>query len=210
MAEKDKSLKTGIFGGAFNPPHNGHVNLVMEAVKQLNLRRLIIIPTFESPHKATKLAPFEKRMEMARLAFPETIEYGKGMTCKVEISDIERELGGVSYTINTIRELKAREPDSRFYLLIGGDMLFSFDSWFKYESILKETTVCAVARGGDSYSDMLEYANEMGRVKVLPTDIVDVSSTQVREAVKSGLDISSLVPDAISLYITENGLYRAD
>ncbi len=210
MAEQDKSLKTGIFGGAFNPPHNGHVNLVMEAVKQLKLRRLIVIPTFESPHKATKLAPFEQRMEMARLAFPETIEYGKGMTCKVEISDIERELGGVSYTINTIRELKAREADSRFYLLIGGDMLFSFDTWFKYESILKETAVCAVARGGDSYADMLEYANELGRIKVLSTDIVDVSSTQVRQAVADGGDISLLVPEKVRSYIGENGLYKAD
>lgn len=208
MAEQDKSLKTGIFGGAFNPPHNGHLNLVMEAVKQLKLRRLIIIPTFESPHKSTRLLPFEQRMEMARLAFPEVIEYGKGMQCRVEISDIEKHMGGISYTINTVRELKKSEADSRFYLLIGGDMLFSFDHWFKYESILKETAVCAVARGGDNYADMLEFANEMGRIKVLPTEIVDVSSTQVREAISDGKDISQLVPIAVADYISEKGLYK--
>ncbi|MGN0682741.1 MAG: nicotinate (nicotinamide) nucleotide adenylyltransferase [Oscillospiraceae bacterium] len=202
-------VKTGIFGGAFNPPHNGHVNLALEAVKQLNLRRLIIIPTFESPHKTTKLAPFEQRMEMCERAFPEVLEYGKGMKCEIEISDIERHMGGVSYTINTVRELKKQKPDRRFFLLIGGDMLYSFDKWFKYESLLKECQVCAAARGGDNYADMLEFANEMGRIKVLPMDIVDVSSTQVRESVAEGGDISAFVPKTVADYIAENGLYKS-
>lgn len=209
MANSDKSIKTGIFGGAFNPPHNGHVNLAVEAAKQLKLRRLIIIPTFESPHKSTQLAPFEQRMELCERSFPKTVEYGKGLKCDIEISDIERHMGGISYTINTIRELKKREPNSRFYLLIGGDMLYSFDKWFKYESILKECEVCAAARGGDNFADMLEFANEMGRIKVLPMDIVDISSTQVREAVANGGDVSALVPKAAADYIAENGLYKS-
>ncbi len=210
MAEADKSVKTGIFGGAFNPPHNGHVNLAVEAARQLKLRRLMIIPTFESPHKSTKLAPFGQRMEMCGSAFPETVDLGNGIVCNIEISDIERRMGGVSYTINTIRELQKLEPKSRFYLLIGGDMLYSFDKWFKYESILKECEVCAAARGGDNYADMLEFANEMGRIKVLPMDIVDVSSTQVREAAANGGDISAFVPKAVAGYIAENGLYKSE
>lgn len=210
MANSDKSVKTGIFGGAFNPPHNGHVNLAVEAAKQLKLRRLIIIPTFESPHKSTKLAPFKQRMEMCESAFPKSIDLGNGIVCNVEVSDIEQHLGGLSYTIHTIRELKKKEPNSRFYLLIGGDMLYSFDKWFKYESILKETEVCAAARGGDNYSDMLEFANEMGRIKVLPMDIVDISSTQVREAVANGGNISDFVPEATARYIAENGLYKPE
>lgn len=210
MANSEKLVKTGIFGGAFNPPHNGHVNLALEAARQLKLRRLMIIPTFESPHKSTKLAPFDDRMAMCRSAFPEKLDLGNGIVCDIEISDIERQMGGVSYTINTIRELRDREPHSRFYLLIGGDMLFSFDKWFKYESILKECEVCAAARGGDSYADMMEFANEMGRIKVLPMDVVDVSSTQVRETAASGGDISALVPNAVADYIAENGLYKSE
>jgi len=210
LAESDKSVKTGIFGGAFNPPHNGHVNLAVEAARQLKLRRLMIIPTFESPHKSTKLAPFEQRMEMCRSAFPETVDLRNGIVCNIEISDIECHMGGVSYTINTIRELQKREPKSRFYLLIGGDMLYSFDKWFKYESILKEAEVCAAARGGDNYADMLEFANEMGRIKVLPMDIVDVSSTQVRETAANGGDISGFVPKAVAEYIAEHGLYKSE
>ena len=140
-------IKTGIFGGAFNPVHNGHVRLAEEAVKQLKLKRLLIIPTYVSPHKATKLAPFEDRAEMCRYAF--------GHIDGVEVSDIERRLGGTSYTINTLRALKDQYPQEQFFLLIGGDMLFSFEKWYKYESILKEAKVCAAARDSDSLVDMM-------------------------------------------------------
>lgn len=192
--------KTGIFGGAFNPVHNGHVRLAEEAVKQLKLKKLLIIPTFESPHKATKLAPFDDRAEMCRRAF--------GHIAGAEVSDIERRLGGTSFTINTIRELKRQFPGDQFFLLIGGDMLYSFDQWFKYEAILNEAKVCAVARGGDSYSDMLEFANEMGKIRVLPTQAVDISSTEIREKIAAGENITGFVPDGAAEYIAEHGLYR--
>lgn len=195
--------KTGIFGGAFNPVHNGHVNLAREAIEQLKLRKLLIIPTSESPHKATKLLPFDTRMEMCRLAFD-----GISDKCEITVSDIERKMGGVSYTINTIRELAKQCPEAQFYLLIGGDMLFSFREWYKYESILKESKVCAVARGGDNFTDMLEFAAEMGRVKVLPTNVVDVSSTEIRGKLAAGKDISELVPQNVAEYIAANDLYR--
>lgn len=200
--------KTGILGGAFNPVHNGHIHLAKEAISQLKLRRLLVIPTYESPHKATKLLPFEERAEMCRLAFWGIGEGYSHGNCAVEISDIERELGGVSYTINTIRELNKRYPDERFYLIIGGDMLFSFTKWYKYESILKESTVCAAARGGDNFADMLEYANEVGRIKVMPTEVVDISSTEVRERLKNGESVSELIPESVGEYIIENKLYK--
>lgn len=196
-------IKTGIFGGAFNPVHNGHVNLAKEAIEQLKLRELLIIPTFEPPHKSTKLLPFDVRAEMCKRAFE-----GISDKCGVTVSDIEREMGGVSYTINTIRALSGQYPDRQLFLLIGGDMLFSFKQWYRYESILKESRVCAVARGGDSFTDMLEFAAEMGRVKVLPTNVVDISSTEIRERLAAGGDISELVPRAVAEYIAENDLYR--
>lgn len=200
--------KTGIFGGAFDPVHNGHVHLAKEAISQLKLRRLLIIPTYESPHKNTKLLPFEQRAEMCRLAFS---EIGEGYThgsCKIEISDIEQKMGGISYTINTLRELKKLYPNERFYLIIGGDMLFSFTKWYKYESILKESTVCAAARGGDNFADMLEFANEVGRIKVMPTEVVDISSTEIRERLKKNESVSGLVPESVEKYIAENGLFK--
>lgn len=196
-------IKTGVFGGAFNPPHTGHINLAKEAIEQLKLRKLLIIPTFESPHKATKLAPFEERAEMCRRAFS-----GISDKCEVEICEIERELGGISYTINTLRALKKRYTDARFFLLIGGDMLFSFTEWYKYESILKECEVCAAARGGDNFSEMLEYATEVGHIKVLPTNVVDISSTEIREKIQKGEDTSAWINEDVRGYIEEKGLYR--
>ena len=192
-------IKTGIFGGAFNPVHNGHVRLAEEAVKQLKLKKLLIIPTFDSPHKDTKLAPFDDRAEMCRRAF----SHIEG----AQICDIERRLGGKSYTINTVRALKDECPGEQFFLLIGGDMLFSFDKWYKYESLLKETKVCAIARDNDSLVDMMEFANELGRVKVLPTKAVEVSSTEIRERVSRGEDVSQLVPQTVAEYIAANSLY---
>ncbi|MGN0688328.1 MAG: nicotinate (nicotinamide) nucleotide adenylyltransferase [Oscillospiraceae bacterium] len=192
-------IKTGIFGGAFNPVHNGHVRLAEEAVKQLKLKKLLIIPTFDSPHKETKLAAFDDRAEMCRRAF----SHIEG----AQICDIERRLGGKSYTINTVRALKDECPGEQFFLLIGGDMLFSFDKWYKYESLLKETKVCAIARDNDSLVDMMEFADEMGRVKVLPTKAVEVSSTEIRERVSRGEDVSQLVPQTVAEYIAANSLY---
>lgn len=197
----DNVKKTGIFGGAFNPVHNGHVRLAEEAVKQLKLRRLLIIPTYVSPHKHTELLPYEDRAEMCRRAF--------GHIPGAEVSDIEVRLGGTSYTINTVRALKQLYPDEQFFLLIGADMLFSFDKWYKYESLLKETKVCAAARDSDSFADMMEYANELGRIKVLPTQAIELSSTQVRSIAQQGGDITGMVPQGVAEYISEKGLYRA-
>lgn len=197
----DSVKKTGIFGGAFNPVHNGHVRLAEEAVKQLKLRKLLIIPTCVSPHKHTQLLPYEDRAEMCRRAF--------GHIPGAEVSDIEVRLGGTSYSINTIRALKELYPDESFFLLIGGDMLFSFEKWYRYESILKEVRVCAVARDGDSLANMMEYANELGRIKVLPTQVVEMSSTEVREKAAAGGDISGMVPQGVADYIREKGLYKA-
>ncbi len=197
----DNVKKTGIFGGAFNPVHNGHVRLAEEAVKQLKLRKLLIIPTYVSPHKHTELLPYEDRAEMCRRAF--------GHIPGAEVSDIEVRLGGTSYSINTIRALKELYPDESFFLLIGGDMLFSFEKWYRYESILKEVKVCAAARDGDSLADMMEYANELGRIKVLTTQVVEMSSTEVREKAAAGGDISGMVPQGVADYIREKGLYKA-
>lgn len=197
----DNVKKTGIFGGAFNPVHNGHVRLAEEAVKQLKLRRLLIIPTYVSPHKHTELLPYEDRAEMCRRAF--------GHIPGAEVSDIEVRLGGTSYTINTVRALKQLYPDEQFFLLIGADMLFSFDKWYKYESLLKETKVCAAARDSDSLADMMEYANELGRIKVMPTQAIELSSTQVRSIAQQGGDITGMVPQGVADYISEKGLYRA-
>ncbi len=193
--------KVGIFGGTFDPVHIGHVELAKQAAKELKLTETLVIPTGESPFKDKTGASFRQRFEMVQLAF----EGSDGFA----VSDIEKKLGGKSYTINTIRALKEIYPQkTEFYLIIGGDQLFSLEKWFRYEAILKETHVVAVTREGISYTDMAEYANEIGRVKVLNLTVPDVSSTQIRDMIKSGKDTEGLLCPAVLDYIMKEGLYR--
>lgn len=194
-------IKIGIFGGAFNPIHKGHVNMANEAFADLKLDKMLIIPTGNPPHKNCPEVSFEDRMEMCRLAFNEN--------AKFEISDIEGKSSKKSYTINTVRALKKKYPENTmFYLLIGGDMLFYFEKWYRYEALLGECKVVAVARENSEYSDMVEYASEIGRIKVLNLSVTEVSSTEIREKIFTGSDVSGLVPEKVLEYIEEKKLYN--
>lgn len=193
-------IKVGIFGGSFNPVHCGHINMAKGAADLLKLDKVLVMPTANSPHRETAATPFEDRMEMCRLAFADDKRF--------EISDFEKKLGGKNYTILTLRALKEVYPkDTMFYLLIGGDMLFYFKKWYRYESILKECTVVAAARENSEYIDLMEFANELGRVKVLNLPVVEASSTEVRERLSRGESTEGLIPQAVAEYIKEKGLY---
>lgn len=191
--------KIGILGGAFDPPHNGHIHLAAEAMRALKLKKLLIIPTGVSPHKAQSLTPFQQRVEMCRLAF--------GGLSGVEISEIEGGGRGRSYTIDTLRRLKNIYPaDTAFHLIIGADMLFSFEKWYKYEAILKECSVVAAARENGQYIDMIEYAAELGRVRVLNIPELMASSSEARALVRGGKPAP--VPESVASFIKEKELYR--
>lgn len=193
--------KVGIFGGSFNPVHKGHTELARAAFKSLKLNEMLIIPTAQSPHKVMSAVSFEDRMEMCRLAFSEDKDF--------TVSDIEGKLGGTSYTINTVRALKELYPkNTEFYLIIGGDMLFYFDKWYRYEALLKECHVIAAARENDSYADMLECANELGRVKVLNLPVVEISSTELREKIAKGIETGDMLDEKVRTFIDERGFYR--
>ncbi len=192
--------KIGIFGGAFSPVHQGHIALAKAAFKELKLNEMLIIPTSESPHKTGSI-DFSHRMEMCNIAF--------GGIKGFSVSDIEKKLGGKSYTINTVRALKEIYPkNTEFYLIIGGDMLFYFEHWYRYEALLKECHVVAAARENDSYADLYEYANELGRVKVLNLPVIEVSSSDIRDRIKNGRDTDGLVTPEVLEYINSRGLYR--
>lgn len=196
--------KIGIFGGAFNPIHLGHISIARQAFDELKLKKLLIIPSARSPHKdSSGLVAYEHRAKMCELAFNDEIKAGR-----FEICDIEQKMGGTSYTINTVRALKHMYPsDTEFYLLIGGDMLFYFEKWYRYEALLGECKVTAAAREVSEYADMCEYAAEVGRIKVLNLNVVPVSSTQVRNLLADGGSISELVPAEVEKYIKDNRLY---
>lgn len=193
--------KVGIFGGAFNPIHNGHTALTRAAAAELKLRETLIVPTAVSPHKKSADVSFAERMEMCGLVFSgET-----GFT----VSDIEHRLGAPNYTIRTVRALKEIYPgDTEFYLILGGDMLFSFEQWYRHEALRKECRVVAAARENDSYPDLVEYANRLGRIKVLNLPVIEGSSTEIREKIRRGESTAGLLDDRVRAYIDERGLYR--
>ncbi|MCM1297937.1 MAG: nicotinate (nicotinamide) nucleotide adenylyltransferase [Firmicutes bacterium] len=202
MEEKVRNPKRiGIFGGAFDPPHNGHINLVNQVCSRLGLEEMLIVPTYNSPHKPTPLTPFEDRAEMCRLAFKGTI---------VKVSDIERRLGGEGYSLDMIRAVKEEYPGKgvKFFFIIGGDMLFYFTNWFRYESVLKECSVVAAARDEDSYADMCEEAARLGHVKVLNLPVTEISSTQIREKLRKGENTDGLIPVEVAEYINKHKLYQ--
>lgn len=199
-------MKTGIYGGTFNPIHNGHLHIVEEFRRGLGLDRVLLIPTRVPPHKAAPdLASAQDRCAMCRLAIQEKPW--------LELSDIEMRREGKSYTAETLEELSALYPRDQFYLLMGEDMFLTLGHWYRPETIFSLALVCTTPRSPDGLGALREKALEYtGRFKArcflehIP--YLPVSSTQVRQAVARGEDVSGLVPQAVAAYIGEHGLYR--
>ena len=139
-------MRTGIYGGTFNPIHLAHVHLVRAFIEQLSLNRVLLIPTGQPPHKAAAaLACNADRLAMCRLAAAEISE------CPVEVSDIEMRRAGKSYTADTLTALRGQYPQDDFYLLMGEDMFLTVERWYEPEKIFREATVPAAdppRRGG--------------------------------------------------------------
>jgi nicotinate-nucleotide adenylyltransferase len=199
-------LKTGIYGGTFNPIHRGHIHLLEEFTRRLELDRVLLIPTRVPPHKlAPELASGEDRMAMCRLAV--------GDLPHLQISDIEMRREGKSYTAETLEELSRQYPEDQFYLLMGEDMFLTVERWYRPETIFFLATVCATPRSAHGMGKLLmkkeEYASRYGaRCMVEDIPYLPISSTQVRDWVREGRDITPLVPEAVAGYIKEQGIYR--
>ena len=135
-------MKTGIYGGTFNPIHNGHLHIVEEFRRGLGLDRVLLIPTRVPPHKAAPdLASAQDRCAMCRLAIQEKPW--------LELSDIEMRREGKSYTAETLEELSALYPQDQFYLLMGEDMFLTLDRWYRPETIFSLASVCTTPRSAD-------------------------------------------------------------
>lgn len=191
-------MKIGVFGGTFNPPHNGHVRLAKAAADELKLDKLLVIPSCIPPHKiAAKLADGQERLEMCRLAF--------GCDPRFEVSPIELERGSRSYTVETLRELKALYPDSELYFIVGSDMLESFDKWYLWQEILSLSVLCAASREEGYSPDLSRFGKLAERIKIITLDPLEVSSTQIRN---SADEVSpELLDPKVAAYIREHGLY---
>lgn len=197
--------RVGIYGGTFAPIHNGHVRAAKAFMEQMKLDYLFIIPAHLPPHKQIDESDDPiYRLRMCELAF-------EGVD-GVVISDCEIRRGGKSYTYDTLKELQ--RENTRLFLLCGTDMVLTFDTWYRFEDILKMCYPVYVRRENDPLignrivSKITEYYQKYGVMfRKIITDPVELSSTDIRAAVRSGKDISTLVPPKVAEFIRENGLY---
>ncbi len=203
-------MRIGIYGGTFNPIHRGHITAALAAREQLGLDRLILIPASVPPHKRLPQgsASAEQRLEMAVLA---TAELGPW----AEVSDLELRRTGMSYTSDTLRELRQRYPDDELWLLMGSDMFLCLHDWHEPEVILSLASIGAFSRTEESEAEAFArqkafLESEFGaRVALVDNRrVVELSSTEVREALPAGGG-ADLLPEAVYGYIRREGLYGA-
>lgn len=191
-------MKLGIFGGTFNPPHIGHLIVAEHVRSELQLDRIIFVPAAIPPHKrADEIIAADHRLAMVRRAIEGNSHF--------DVAEIEIERGGVSYTVDTLRQLKERSH-SELLLLIGMDNLLEFHTWKSPEKILQLATVVVLTRPGFSSADIPREMNN--HVTICPVPEIGIASREVRRRVREGKSIRYLVRDSVAEYIEQQNLYK--
>jgi nicotinate-nucleotide adenylyltransferase len=193
----------GILGGTFNPPHVGHLVMVQEALSQLGLDRVDLMPVARPPHKELLEDPgADVRLELCRLAVAGDERLG--------VSDVEIRRGGASYTVDTLRALHDRAPEHALTFIVGGDMAYSLPSWREPEAILGLARLAVAEREElrrEHITERLQPLHPRDRVVFFDMPRIDVSSSAIRARVATGRPIRYLVPDAVAEAIGDRRLY---
>ncbi|PYE47499.1 nicotinate-nucleotide adenylyltransferase [Paenibacillus barcinonensis] len=192
-------MKIGIMGGTFDPIHMGHL-LAAEAARDAHaLDEIWFMPSHVPPHKPEAGATGRQRLEMTEAAIKDAPQYA--------VLGIEMELGGVSYTIDTMRELWRRHPEHEFYFIIGADMVNYLPKWEEIEELASRLTFIGVGRPGFQLhlDDLPEPLQD--RVLLAEMPLVDISSTAIRRRLAKGHSVRFMIPDAVHQYIVRSGLY---
>jgi len=197
--------KTVIFGGTFNPFHNGHLLMARRAASLPFVDKLYLVPVMQPPHKDTsgELVSGTHRLEMCKLV--------SKLIDNCSVLDIELKRSGKSYTYDTLCELKQKYPSQEFCLLIGGDMVATFNEWSRYKDILKIADLIVVTRKEVTTDEFQAAVNELeldgGTLHFLNVDTPDISSTEIRKKISEEEDVSKMLPFCIEQYIKINKLY---
>jgi nicotinate-nucleotide adenylyltransferase len=198
-------VRVGIYGGVFNPPHHGHLVAAQEAHSQLGLDVVVWVPVGDAPHRQIETDPgAEARFEMVELA-TSTDE-------RFRVSRIEIEREGPSYTVDTLRELREREPEDELFLILGGDQALALPTWHEPEQVLELATIAVFGRGSSTRSAIQITIRRLAgadRVRFLEMPRIDISSTMVRRRAAIGNPIRYLVPDKVANFIGAQSLYGA-
>ena len=206
-------MKIGIYGGSFNPPHLGHLAAAESAAKYLQLDKLILIPAGIPPHKALSADEPGKahRLAMTRL-MGEQAALDTGVEVEVSAMEVERE--GKSYSVDTVREIHEQYPGAELWLLMGTDMFLTFQYWYKPDEIVRYAGLCAFGRtekdGEELFAPQRKYLGQRfpgSRVVTMTLpNLVDVSSTELRERIPRG-ETEGLLAPAVLGYILREHLY---
>ncbi len=192
-------MDIGLFGGTFNPPHNGHLVVAEYLREALTLNKIVFIPASISPHKRQEpVVAARHRLTMVRRAI-------KGNPF-FESSDIELRRGGVSYTIDTLREMLRRYPGDSLHLLIGMDNVRDFHTWKDPEEILALARVIVMTRPG--FGHPIGKSKLLRQMRVCEVPEIDIASRDIRARVRGGKSIRYLVPAPVEQFINAHGLYR--
>ncbi len=193
---------TGLFGGAFDPPHNGHVALARTALDRFSLERLVVIPTGVAPHKRIE-TPAELRCRLAAAAF--------GGLPRTEVSRWEIDRGEPSYTLETTRW--ARERYGELLFLVGADQFAALDTWYRPDEVLELARLAVATRPGfsqEALDRVCATLRDPTRVEFFAIDPWPVSSTEIRDRIRRGETISDVVPPAVAALVDELALYGAE
>lgn len=199
-------MRTGIYGGTFNPVHNGHVKLAKAYVSALNLDRLLVIPANIPPHKTSSgLIDGKHRLAMCKLAFSNQSVF--------TVCDLELKRESKSFTVDTLEQLNQLYPDDRFYLIMGSDMFCSLTHWHQWQKIIQLAVICAGARHSNfTDHNLLEQRQKLeslgANCELVEFEPLAISSTMIRQQIQTHKSIDKLVAPAVAEYIDKYKLYR--
>lgn len=199
-------MKTGVFGGTFDPVHIGHLAVAERVHSDLGLNRVIFVPTNISPFKLGQLTSSgEHRLSMLSFAIQDNPHF--------EASDIELRRGGTSYTVDTMEILKGLYPDDEFYFIMGMDSFLELNGWKGVDRLIELSQLVVVTRPG------YELSSEQSKLLALPPEVwqrtrflevlgLDIAATEIRDRIKRGQSVRYLLVPEVVTYIHENGIYR--
>lgn len=198
--------RKGIFGGTFDPIHNGHLHIAYEALYKLGLDKVIFIPSGNPPHKTDKI------VTDAQLRFTlvkETIENEK----KFQVSDYEIKKKNLSYTYETLNFFNSLQPETEWYFITGVDCLMEIDTWKNVHQILSQCKFVVFNRPGYNKQDIESQKRKIEekydkKIIFLDIPILEISSTQIREKIKKGESVSYLIPEKVNYLLNKMELYR--
>ncbi len=193
-------MKTGLFGGTFNPIHNGHLNIAKHALSLLKLDRIFFIPTGLAPHKPQRnIASKSHRKKMIALAIKDQPFF--------TLCDIEIKSPRVSYTLDTVSDLKRLYPKDDFFFIIGTDAFSKISEWKESSGLLALCPFVVFPRVGTPFSRLPTLPAKQEHILYMPVAPMRISSSQIRTRIKEEKKVDTLLPKVVLSYIIKNSLY---